>query len=59
LADAPPNAKRVGFTGTPIYFGGADTAEVFLAESDAFDSDRSRERFWLTNCPQAWLKRVC
>ncbi len=36
----------------------SDAVEAFLAENDAFEPDRSRERFWLTNCPQAWLKRV-
>lgn len=29
LAEALPNARRIGFTGTPISFGGADTVEVF------------------------------
>ncbi len=29
LAVALPNAKRLGFTGTPVSFSGADTTEVF------------------------------
>jgi type I restriction enzyme, R subunit len=29
LADALPNARRIGFTGTPVSLGGADTVEVF------------------------------
>ncbi len=30
LGDALPNARRIGFTGTPVSFGGADTEiEVF------------------------------
>jgi type I restriction enzyme R subunit len=29
LAEALPNARRLGFTGTPISFSGADTEEVF------------------------------
>lgn len=29
LAEALPNAKRIGFTGTPISFSGADTTQVF------------------------------
>ena len=29
LAEALPNARRLGFTGTPVSFGGADTEEVF------------------------------
>jgi type I restriction enzyme, R subunit len=29
LAEALPNAKRLGFTGTPISFSGADTIQVF------------------------------
>jgi type I restriction enzyme R subunit len=29
LAEALPNARRMGFTGTPVSFGGADTVEVF------------------------------
>jgi len=36
----------------------SDAVDAFLAENDAFESDGSRERFWLTNCPQSWLKRV-
>jgi type I restriction enzyme R subunit len=29
LSEALPNARRIGFTGTPISFSGADTVEVF------------------------------
>ena len=29
LADALPNAKRIGFTGTPVSLAGADTVDVF------------------------------
>jgi type I restriction enzyme R subunit len=29
LADALPNARRIGFTGTPVSLHGADTVEVF------------------------------
>lgn len=36
----------------------SDAVEEFLDENDAFVADRSRERFWLTNCPGSWLKRV-
>lgn len=36
----------------------SDAVETFLAENDGFEIDPSRERFWLTNCPQSWLKRV-
>jgi cephalosporin hydroxylase len=36
----------------------SDAVEEFIAESDAFVADQSRERFWLTNCPSSWLKRV-
>ena len=36
----------------------SDAVEEFLQENDAFVADHSRERFWLTNCAGAWLKRV-
>jgi cephalosporin hydroxylase len=36
----------------------SDAVEEFLEENEAFAPDRSRERFWLTNCPGSWLKRV-
>lgn len=36
----------------------SDAVEEFLVENAAFVPDTSRERFWLTNCPNSWLKRV-
>ena len=36
----------------------SDAVDEFLQENDAFAPDRSRERFWLTNCAGAWLKRA-
>jgi cephalosporin hydroxylase len=36
----------------------SDAVEEFLEENDAFVADHTRERFWLTNCPSSWLKRV-
>ena len=35
LADALPNARRLGFTGTPVSFGSADTVEVRTCKPDA------------------------
>jgi hypothetical protein len=36
----------------------SDAVEEFLEENDGFIADHSRERFWLTNCPSSWIKRV-
>jgi cephalosporin hydroxylase len=36
----------------------SDAVEEFLGENDSFVADRSRERFWLTNCPGSWIERV-
>jgi type I restriction enzyme R subunit len=43
LADALPNASRLGFTGTPISFSGADTAEVFGELIHTYDIRQSQE----------------
>lgn len=43
LADALPNAMRLGFTGTPISFGGADTVEVFGQMIHTYDIRQSQE----------------
>jgi len=43
LADALPNAKRLGFTATPISFGGADTVEVFGNYIHTYDIRQSQE----------------
>ena len=43
LADALPNAKRLGFTGTPISFGGADTVEVFGNYIHTYDIRQSQQ----------------
>lgn len=43
LLDALPNAKRMGFTGTPISFGGADTLEVFGDYIHTYDIKQSQE----------------
>lgn len=43
LADALPNAKRIGFTATPISFGGADTVEVFGNYIHTYDIRQSQE----------------
>src|SRR6266496_3231231 len=43
LAEALPNARRIGFTGTPISFSGADTAEVFGDLIHWYDIKQSQE----------------
>ena len=43
LADALPNAMRLGFTGTPISFSGADTIEVFGQMIHTYDIKQSQE----------------
>lgn len=43
LADALPNARRIGFTGTPISFSGADTVEVFGDVIHTYDIKQSQE----------------
>ena len=43
LAEALPNARRIGFTGTPISFGGADTVEVFGDLIHWYDIKQSQE----------------
>jgi type I restriction enzyme, R subunit len=43
LAEAIPNARRIGFTGTPISFSGADTAEVFGDLIHWYDIKQSQE----------------
>jgi type I restriction enzyme R subunit len=43
LAEALPNARRIGFTGTPINFSGADTAEVFGDLIHWYDIKQSQE----------------
>jgi type I restriction enzyme R subunit len=43
LADALPNARRLGFTGTPVSFSGADTVEVFGDVIHAYDIRQSQE----------------
>jgi type I restriction enzyme R subunit len=43
LADALPNARRLGFTGTPVSFGGADTVEVFGDLIHTYDIRQSQE----------------
>ena len=42
LAEALPNALRLGFTGTPISFSGADTVEVFGDYIHTYDMRQSR-----------------
>jgi len=42
LAEALPNAKRMGFTGTPISFGGADTVDVFGEYIHTYDIRQSQ-----------------
>ena len=42
LAEALPNAKRLGFTGTPISFHGADTEAVFGDCIDTYDIQQSQ-----------------
>jgi len=43
LAEALPNARRLGFTGTPISFSGADTIEVFGDLIHTYDIQQSQE----------------
>jgi type I restriction enzyme R subunit len=43
LGEALPNAKRLGFTGTPISFSGADTVEVFGDYIHTYDIKQSQE----------------
>jgi type I restriction enzyme R subunit len=43
LNEALPNAKRLGFTGTPISFSGADTQEVFGDYIHTYDIKQSQE----------------
>lgn len=43
LAAALPNARRLGFTGTPISFSGADTVEVFGNLIHTYDIRQSQD----------------
>lgn len=43
LSEALPNAKRLGFTGTPISFSGADTVEVFGELIHTYDIQQAQE----------------
>jgi type I restriction enzyme R subunit len=43
LAEALPNARRIGFTGTPVSFGGADTEAVFGNVIHSYDIRQSQE----------------
>lgn len=43
LAAALPNARRLGFTGTPIAFSGADTVEVFGDLVHVYDIRQSQD----------------
>ncbi|HET7552344.1 MAG TPA: type I restriction endonuclease subunit R [Gemmatimonadaceae bacterium] len=43
LAEALPNARRIGFTGTPVSFGGSDTVEVFGDIIHSYDIRQSQE----------------
>ena len=43
LTEALPNARRIGFTGTPISFHGADTVEVFGNLIHTYDIKQSQE----------------
>jgi type I restriction enzyme R subunit len=43
LAEALPNASRIGFTGTPINFAGADTVGVFGDLIHTYDIRQSQE----------------
>ena len=43
LAEALPNAMRIGFTGTPISFAGADTVEVFGELIHTYDIEQSQQ----------------
>lgn len=43
LYEALPNARRLGFTGTPVSFSGADTVEVFGDVIHVYDIRQSQE----------------
>lgn len=43
LSEALPNARRLGFTGTPVSFSGADTVEVFGDLIHTYDIRQSQE----------------
>lgn len=43
LAAALPNARRLGFTGTPVSFSGADTVEVFGDLVHVYDIRQSQD----------------
>jgi type I restriction enzyme R subunit len=43
LREALPNAKRLGFTGTPISFAGSDTVEVFGEVIHTYDIRQAQE----------------
>ncbi|UQA58584.1 type I restriction endonuclease subunit R [Polyangium aurulentum] len=43
LNEALPNARRLGFTGTPVSFSGADTEEVFGEIIHTYDIKQSQE----------------
>ena len=43
LTEALPNAKRLGFTGTPVSFSAADTIEVFGELIHTYDIRQSQE----------------
>lgn len=43
LAEALPNARRLGFTGTPVTLSGADTTEVFGDVIHTYDIRQSQE----------------
>ncbi len=43
LAEALPNARRLGFTGTPVSFGGADTQEVFGDVIHTYDIEQAQQ----------------
>jgi cephalosporin hydroxylase len=44
--------------GPPNPPGAWDAVQEFLAETDAFEIDTTRERFGASNNPQGFLKRV-
>jgi type I restriction enzyme R subunit len=43
LAEALPNARRLGFTGTPVSFGGADTQQVFGDVLHTYDIEQAQQ----------------
>ncbi|MDA3950717.1 MAG: DUF3387 domain-containing protein [Spirochaeta sp.] len=43
LAEALPNSRRIGFTGTPVSMSGADTVEVFGDLIHVYDIKQSQE----------------